>query len=155
MHCFRGIYILRMSTCILLLGLGCTRSQMPTEDLSMSAHSMSGGFVIPIDLGVLHKGESREFRCWIENKTSSSLKIDRFESSCDCITLCLGDPPAGQAAHQLLTVRYDGEGDPEFVGSLRITAVAFGKRGSELGRVTIAVEVVPDERSGYRSSEGF
>jgi hypothetical protein len=139
-------YKVRILTCILLLVSGCARSQKPAVDSTSSDGSMNQGFVIPVDLGVLHQGESREYRCWIDNGAASPSEIVRFDSMCECVTLRLQSVLVGPGRQRLLTIHYDGESDPDFAGSLGIIAVARNRKGHELGRVTIAVDVISSEQ---------
>jgi hypothetical protein len=73
-----------------------------------------------VDFGRIRRGETGRLQIELINRTSRSLRIDRFETSCECLTL-IGLPLTLAAFEKCtLELRLDQSHEKEFVGNLGI-----------------------------------
>lgn len=121
---------------------GCSPIAPPGSRVAenVDEHSV---FLMDIDLGVLRQGELFRYRVWLRNDSPIAMAIERFNSSCECVSFQLSENRISASGRELLTLVFDGELAPEFVGNLAISASAEDDAGKVLGRLRIAVEVVP------------
>jgi hypothetical protein len=57
------------------------------------------------------------------------------------------EPSIASAERALLTIRFDGQTEPEFVGLLAVEIIALGPQGNSLGQITTFLEVIHSEHT--------
>lgn len=158
--------------CALLLSPGCSQVSGQSEEAAVSkgagavssddiarlqvlpADTTTGDMPVQrIDLGSIRQGASVSRTVIIENRTLEPVTIDRFESSCECLTLSalpLTVSPHGSAP---IRVAADESREPEFHGDLAIDVSAFAA-GSLLMRFQAYLSVRKDEAAGSGTNSG-
>jgi hypothetical protein len=106
-----------------------------------------------IDLGTVRQGQRVRRAIIVENRTLAPVIIDRFEASCECLTLS-GLPltiPAGNEGG--LEVAADESRESEFHGALgvEVTAWSGAHRAFEFV-VLVRVDKVPEDTRSARSN---
>jgi hypothetical protein len=85
-----------------------------------------------VDLGTVQQGESVRRTFIVENRTSQPITIDRFEPSCECLSIGGVPLTIAPASETLLELRFDGSRDVRFRGTLGIEVTAFARLNTPL-----------------------
>jgi hypothetical protein len=104
-----------------------------------------------IDLGTIRQGERLGHAIIIENRTSELVTIDRFDSSCECLTLTglpLTIPARG---NETLNVLADASSDDGFHGDLAID-LKFFAAGDRVLHCLAYLTVRSKERAGSNAT---
>jgi hypothetical protein len=129
-----------------LITSGCTKDGAPSIAVRTTSRQVEvDPFNFEIDLGVLHQGESRVHRCWINNDSTVALEIARFKPSCECLSASIDDHVLLPGEKTLITIRLDGEHDSDFIGSLAVVVTAVARNGRVLGQFTTSIEVIAED----------
>jgi hypothetical protein len=127
------------------IGCNSTGSVAPLKDVKGRDRGeiAPDEFALRIDLGVVQQGESKVHRCWLVNETKSPFIIEKLKSSCVCVSVIADDQIVSPQQRTLLTVRFDGGVEEDFLGSLGVLVKAVNAEGNKIGELIVLVEVVP------------
>ena len=77
----------------------------------------------------------------------AAVRIGRIESSCECLTVDLGQSAVEPGERVLAEFRYDGSKEPDFVGSLMIEVEVWDDADARVGTFDVSVEVIADRNA--------
>jgi hypothetical protein len=83
-----------------------------------------------VELGTLRRGEQLHRTIMLSNRTSKLATIDRFEISCDCLTITALPVEIPPAAEHRLEFAIDETRDTQFAGDLGVDVIGYN--GSRL-----------------------
>lgn len=95
-----------------------------------------------IDLGVIYQGEPAGTNRWIQNQSNKSIRIEKIETSCECVNLKFSKEEISPGEKVLAHVSYDGAKEPDFVGALQIQVTVLDDNRHNVGIIQVLVEVI-------------
>jgi hypothetical protein len=80
----------------------------------------------PLTLGALSPGESAQAALRVRNGGSDTVRIERVETSCPCVSVNPSRATVKPGCTAELTVAFDAEHSPDFRGPLRVAVLGRG-----------------------------
>jgi hypothetical protein len=107
----------------------------------------------PVSLGRFAQGQVAHCEFRVVNRGSETVRIERAQPSCTCLTV--GPMPVciGPAEEKVLTVDFDPGDDLEFSGRLSVKVVGLDRAGRAAFETHVEFEVSPPERGSARAGE--
>lgn len=103
-----------------LVLLGCNRDRSDRE-----SRGTRGALAPDIDLGYLPPGGRETEIIEIKNDKGRSLTIDRWQTTCECVTIEPAKTVVPAAGTAMVRVTADFSDDPKFAGRLRVEVVGL------------------------------
>lgn len=128
-----------------LIVVGCTLNTSPspsvrTENSTIAPSSLPISAIV--ELGVVVQGKSSQINQWIQNRSNDEIHATTIEKSCGCLEVRLSKSRMAPGERVLGHFSYDGEKEPEFVGSLVIEVGFSDANGKKVGKTEVLVEVI-------------
>jgi len=101
-----------------------------------------------IDFGLVPQGGSQRQYFELSNSTVRALEIDRIETSCDCLSIDLGNPDLKPREKTLGLVTLDLSHAPGFIGKLTAEVAGVGVNGDVWFKIQVEVDVRPSKDFG-------
>ena len=132
--------------CLVLTPMaGCSSNPESTRasvNSSARPKTESSPIQATIDLGVIYQGESAGTNRWVQNQSDKSIRIEKIETSCECVSLKFSKDEISPGEKILAQVSYNGEKEPDFVGALQIQVTLLDDNRHNVGIIQVPVEVI-------------